>query len=389
MIVRNYLLSFLDQPLVFYPALVSSILIYTCLLLNLYSYRRHRLRPLLLITFDWFLMGMLPIVFFIFNFIDGSSFVFIRNYAGKIGSVTSLMGVLLFWQIIKLVKNENLTSLNYVMVTSSIFSMGMSFIAIKWSWVEGWQVNFIPEWTLYFLGLNTVWILIDAFINLLQIIKNETIERNKRTYKLISFGWILFIFSILFFMVERMIFDDTIIYLMISSFGLVFVAYALYDNPLSLVTYDLGLKSLIVSIKSTGMLVFYYDFVKDFLDPTDRNRMSLNSTLLQGISSALMEIISKDVYPTHLQYDEDELLITDSDFLSIYLISKRSNFILQDALKKFLVEIEITLKQVIEKHDAYYVISNEVVPSLDDKGQNELLFEFLGQKVKKYFSFAY
>ncbi|MHA2249976.1 MAG: hypothetical protein ACXAD7_06420 [Candidatus Kariarchaeaceae archaeon] len=360
--------------LIVLPGITASIFASSAVYLSFKSYLRKRFVELSIICLGFVCYTLHPILFAVFYFIQGDKYTQLRTVFAVFQLIIASLGFIIMWLSMQNLSSKDFSFRKYCLIGISLFGIGFSANGFGAKWDdEGkyWELHYQPSWGVIFLALPLIWVSVEILILSKEVLESSQDTEQKIPERLIYYGWILIIFTLIFLMVERSLYQNSIIYLVPATFALLLMAVAIYIDPYSIIPKTIGGEYLLISDRDSGLPLFTHNFGSSDQE-RDTPQTFLFSGAMKGIVTLMNEVIGKPDLPQNFGYANYDIMIEKSENYIAYFICLKSVTAVRVVLSRILEVIENGNFDVT-------MVSNDQKQELLEMVTDELKFATIGQ----------
>jgi tryptophan-rich sensory protein len=266
-----------------------------------------------------------------------------------IGSV----GFILIWLALQNLSGKEFHFRKYLLIALSLFGIGFSANGFHAKWVDDgdyWDLLYRPSWGVIFVALPLIWVSVEILILSKSVLLTVEEKKQKLPERLIYYGWILMIFTLIFLIIERNLYNNSIIYLVPATFALLLMSIAIYIDPFSIIPQTVGGEYLMISNRDSGLPILIHNFHQ--VDQSEETSQSfLFSGAMKGILTLMNEVTGRPDIPQNFGYANYDIMIEKSDNYIAYFICTNSVNAVRVILNGILEEIELMDLDPVKMHE--------------------------------------
>lgn len=277
--------------------------------------------------------------------------------------IIASVGFVIIWLAMQNLSGQEFHFRKYILIGLSLFGIGFSANGFHAMWVEDgdyWDLIYKPSWGVIFVALPLIWVSIEILILSKAVLTTVEDEKQKLPQRLIYYGWILMIFTLIFLIIERNLYSNSIIYLVPATLALLLMAIAIYIDPFSIIPQTVGGEYLMISNRDSGLPILIHNFHE--IDQSKETSQSfLFSGAMKGILTLMDEVTGRSEIPEHFGYANYNIMIEKSDTYIAYFICLNSVSAVRVILNDILRKIEHMNLDSTKMHDSEIQKMHELV----------------------------
>lgn len=347
------MLTYMLSLLFVLPGITASIFASISVYLSFKSYQRKRFVELLVITLGFVCYTLHPIIFGIFYYIRGEKYTQFRSMMAVFQLIIASVGFIIIWLAMQNLSGKEFHFRKYLLIGLSLFGIGFSSNGFHAKWVEDgdyWDLLYKPSWGVVFVALPLIWVSVEILILSRSVLQTVEDKKQKLPEKLIYYGWILMILTLIFLIVERNLYANSIIYLVPATLALLLMAIAIYIDPFSIIPQTISGEYLMISNIDSGSPILIHNFSQ--VDQSqDTSQSFLFSGAMKGILSLMDEVTGRPDIPQNFGYANYDIVIEKSENYIAYFICTNSVNAVRVIIREILREIEKMDLDPYKMHD--------------------------------------
>jgi hypothetical protein len=271
------------------------------------------------------------------------------------------------WLALQNLSSKDFNFRKYILIGVSLFGIGFSVNGFHAEWVDDenyWELIYQPQWGVIFLALPLIWVSAEILILSKEVLETVEDEEETKPERLIYYGWILMIFTLIFLMIERNLYQYSIIYLVPATFALLLMAVAIFIDPYSIIPKTIGGEYLMISHRESGLPLFMHNFGSSDQD-RDTPQSFLFSGAMKGIVTLMNEVVGRPDLPQNFGYANYDIMIEKSKNYIAYFICLKSITAVRVVLSRILNVVEhggfdVTKIDDTQKHQLQELVIEEL-----------------------------
>ncbi|MDH5403436.1 MAG: hypothetical protein OEZ01_14830 [Candidatus Heimdallarchaeota archaeon] len=352
--------------LTLYPTIFGIISNAISLIGLLFVYKKRKFKELATLSIGLLFYSIHPMTYLIFEFLKGDIYIHLRQSVGVISAVMIIIGLFIMWISINNLSGFNFGMRQFILFGFTFFSIGLLIISQKWSYTHNnWNVNYVPNWTIIFIGLCSLWLCVELVNESLSTLRTVPKNNKKRiTYVMVSIGWSFNCLGSIVLIFERIFLGGyTTFYIAIGGIGTIFLMFGIVQYPYSIVPRTVQLKQILIISKSSGIPI-----IEHSMESENKSDISdtgiLIASAMTGILAILKEITLQNDIPREFKYLNLTIMIEESANYVGFLIAAYSSNPVRSQLRRTLIRIEDNINPE-SIHNKNHPIINNINQNLD------------------------